>query len=236
MRPMFSFYGGKWRAAARLYEAPKYDVLIEPFAGSAGYALRYWRPDLVVHLYDIDPIICGVWDFLIHATPEEILAMPDLEQGQSVDDLALTQEQRWLIGFWINNSCTSPRKTLTAHATKRPYLYWRQAIRERLARQVPMLRRWTITQASYDQIDTTPRATWFVDPPYQSMGKLYRFGSDLLDEKLARWCRNLRGQVIVCESTGATWLDFEHQGFAKAMSNSPSPEAVCLLGDHAGTL
>jgi hypothetical protein len=32
LRPFFSFYGGKWRIA-RHYPTPKYDIIIEPFAG-----------------------------------------------------------------------------------------------------------------------------------------------------------------------------------------------------------
>lgn len=48
MRPFFGYYGGKWRDAVKNYPAPEHAVIVEPFAGSAGYALRY--PDRKVVL------------------------------------------------------------------------------------------------------------------------------------------------------------------------------------------
>lgn len=51
-------------------------------------------------------------------------------------------------------------------------------------------------------------ATWFIDPPYKGeAGRLYRHHS--IDyAALAGWCRSRRGQVIVCERQGASWLPF----------------------------
>jgi hypothetical protein len=40
VRPFFSFFGSKWRVAPH-YPAPERDLIIEPFAGSAGYSLRH---------------------------------------------------------------------------------------------------------------------------------------------------------------------------------------------------
>ena len=37
MRPLFPFYGSKWRDAKR-YGAPVFGHVVEPFAGSAGYS------------------------------------------------------------------------------------------------------------------------------------------------------------------------------------------------------
>jgi site-specific DNA-adenine methylase len=73
MRPFFSFFGSKWRVAPH-YPKPTHNTIIEPFAGSAGYTLRY--PNRNVRLYDADPIICGVWDFLLRAASEEIRRLP----------------------------------------------------------------------------------------------------------------------------------------------------------------
>jgi len=58
VRSFFYFYGGKWLAAPR-YPAPRYDTIIEPFAGSAGYSLRY--PDKRVVLVERDPKIAATW-------------------------------------------------------------------------------------------------------------------------------------------------------------------------------
>lgn len=52
LRPFFNYYGGKWRAALH-YPGPRYDHIIEPFAGSAGYALRYYQRRIT--LVDSDP-------------------------------------------------------------------------------------------------------------------------------------------------------------------------------------
>jgi site-specific DNA-adenine methylase len=79
IRPLFPFYGSKWRDARR-YPAPGESIVIEPFAGSAGYSL--WYEPHRVWLYDVDPIVVGVWSYLIAATPRELLALPDLEPGQ----------------------------------------------------------------------------------------------------------------------------------------------------------
>jgi hypothetical protein len=37
LKPFFNYYGGKWRVARR-YAPPEHDLIIEPFAGAAGYA------------------------------------------------------------------------------------------------------------------------------------------------------------------------------------------------------
>jgi site-specific DNA-adenine methylase len=52
LKPFFCYYGGKWRAAPH-YPAPEHDRIIEPFAGAAGYSMRY--PQKRVALYEKDP-------------------------------------------------------------------------------------------------------------------------------------------------------------------------------------
>ena len=109
LRPFFCYYGGKWRAAKR-YPKPIHNHIIEPFAGGAGYSLRY--PHLDVTLCDVDPIIYGVWNYLIKSTPEEIRNLPI--KVNHVDDFNIPQEAKWLIGFWLNKACVSPRLTPSA--------------------------------------------------------------------------------------------------------------------------
>ena len=48
LRPFFGYYGGKWRDAVKHYPAPQFDIVMEPFAGSAGYALRYAERNVVL--------------------------------------------------------------------------------------------------------------------------------------------------------------------------------------------
>lgn len=218
LAPFFTYYGGKWRSARR-YPAPLHRTIIEPFAGSAGYSLRY--PHHQVMLSDVDPIIVGVWDYLIHATPAEVLALPDVAPDGTVDDLPVSQEARWLIGFWLNKGTASPRRRPSAWMRSDPEQtqFWSAAIRRRIADQLPAIAHWSIKQATYADLPAQP-ATWFVDPPYQVAGSHYRHGSDGINyDQLGAWCQHLPGQVIVCEAAGATWLPFTVHHSAKATLN-----------------
>jgi hypothetical protein len=209
LRPFFGYYGGKWRDALKHYPAPRYGTIVEPFAGSAGYALRY--ADRKVILCEIDPIIAAVWHYLVKVKPNEILSIPDLGPDGAVDDLAISQEAKWLVGFWLNRAPSSPRKRPSRWMRDgiRPGSFWGARVRETIASQVEAIRHWTVYNCSYADCPVSGPATWFVDPPYQLAGKHYRFGSVGLDfSALAGWCRSRAGQVLVCENAGATWLPF----------------------------
>lgn len=227
IKPLFPFYGSKWRDARR-YPGPQHELVIEPLAGSAGYSL--WHEPAKVRLYDIDPIIVGVWQYLIAATPAEILALPDLDVGQSVDDLALPQEARWLIGFWLNRGSAQPKKTKTAYSarTERQQLIWSARARDRIADAVPLIRHWTVEQASYEDIPTPP-ATYFIDAPYVQKGRYYRF-ADMNYEHLAAWVQGLPGLSITCEQDGATWLPFNRLASIKS-TRGRSEEVVYIEGE-----
>jgi hypothetical protein len=206
MKPMFSFYGSKFRVAPH-YPKPAHPTIIEPFAGSAGYSLRY--PNHQIYLYDADPIICAVWDYLIHVSPDEIRRLP--VQFDHIDELRLPQEPKWLIGFWLNKGTVqpskSPSKWMRDYQSRQPgCTYWSPAVIERIAQQVPDIRHWTISQASYETIPDTP-ATWFIDPPYEVAGRAYRF-HDIDYPALGDWCRSRTGRTVVCENAGAAWLPF----------------------------
>jgi hypothetical protein len=62
-------------------------------------------------------------------------------------------------------------------------------------------------------------AFWFIDPPYaategrwdRTRGGRYRFPNRDIDfAALADWCRARRGDVVVCEQAGSTWLPWTH--------------------------
>ncbi len=233
LRPFFSFYGGKWRIARR-YPEPRHAVLVEPFAGSAGYALRHWRRDVL--LVERDPVIAAVWRFLMTATPLEVLAMPDLPPSGVVAELEL-EKRGWppgaahLVGFWCQRGGTSPNRKLSAWGRGGRYArqFWGPAARERIASQVQAIRHWRLLEGDYSSAPDIV-ADWFVDAPYQVAGSHYRFGSERLDfEHLGAWCRSRRGQVIVCENEGADWLPFEPFVDAKSRrAGRRSQEVVCL--------
>ena len=246
LRPFFCYYGGKWRAAPK-YPAPEHDTIVEPFAGAAGYATRY--PDRKVVLVERDPIIAGLWRYLTRVTPAEIERIPStIPEGGSVDDLPVCEEARWLVGFWLNGGCSSPRKrpsawmkeALRGDSERWPSgktaglgSYWGDKVRTRIASQVETIRHWQVVEGSYERAPDAS-ATWFVDPPYEKAGKHYRFGAEKIDyEGLAAWCVSREGTVIVCENVGATWLPFEPFGRFKANESKrggkTSEEALCLM-------
>lgn len=214
--PFFTYYGSKWKTIRR-YPAPTHPILIEPFAGAASYAVRY--PDLAVKLFDRNPIIVGIWRYLIRTSAEEIRRLPLLSHEQTVDDLAscgVPEEARWLIGFWLNKSQVSPARRASAWARtpQWAYQFWGPERRERVAAQVDRIRHWQVFELSYEQAPNIA-ATWFIDPPYVGRpGAVYkRYGSDHIDfERLGAWCRSRIGQTIVCEHASATWLPFRPIG------------------------
>lgn len=215
-KPFFCLFGGKWRAAPH-YPQPEYDEIVEPFAGGAGYSLRH--PQKRVTLYDEDPVIAGVWDYLIHATRNEILRLP--EKVESTVNLSIPQEAKWLIGFWLNKASTRPGITPSAWTRSgiRPNSHWGMAIRQRIADQVDLIRHWQIHNTTYE-LAQNREATWFIDPPYNcEAGRRYRH-HDIDYSSLSTWCQNRKGQVVVCEIHGAKWLPFQPFRVIKATAGS----------------
>lgn len=187
--------GSKWRLAKQ-YGPPQTDLVIEPFAGAACYSL-FWNVPKAI-LYDLNPVIAGIWSYLIRAKESEIQSLPiDFE---TVDELVeIPQEARWLIGFWITKGNTRPNKSRSAWA--REYRnsgdckVWGEAVRVRLASQVSKIRNWEVYCSDYRNSPNVT-ADWFIDPPY-------------------------------CENKGATWLPFVTFAEARAMKiNKPSIEVI----------
>mgnify|MGYP003674017172 FL=1 len=227
IRPLFSYYGSKWRSIPR-YPKPQHETIIEPFAGSAGYSLRY--PDRRVILCERDPLIADLWRYLIAAKPEEIRALPLIQPDQTVDDFTLIPEAKSLIGFWLNKGTAQPRKRPAAwfRSGFQSYQFWGKEIRERVAVSVDKIKHWQIIEGDYTNAPSLIQASWFIDPPYQDAGKHYKHGSKLIDyQQLSDWCQSLTGQVMVCENTGADWLPFTHLGSMKS-TKGKSKEALWL--------
>lgn len=204
LRPFFCYYGGKYRAAPH-YPQPLYSHIVEPFAGAAGYATRYFDRD--VTLYELNPKVFGVWDYLKRSSRRDILRLP-LEITH-VDELDVCQEAKWLIGFWLNKGTTSPMLSPSRwmRDKTRPNSFWGNIIRLRIASQVEHIRHWRIRNRSCFE-SPNYQATWFVDPPYQGQaGKSYPHKVESY-KALAERCQDRRGQVIVCEQERADWLDF----------------------------
>lgn len=209
LRPFFGYYGGKWRDTPKNYPLPLHGTIIEPFAGSAGYSLRY--PERRIILCELDPIVCGIWTYLTSVSESEMLQLPDVDPDGSVRDLQIPEEARWLIGMWLNRGVSSPRVTPSKwmRSGVRPGSFWGPRVRTLIAQQLPRIRHWEIHNLAYSDCPFAGEATWFIDPPYSASGDHYRFGSRRLDyEALRDWCKARKGQVIVCEKEGADWLPF----------------------------
>lgn len=206
LKPFFTYYGGKYRAAPH-YPAPTQGIIIEPFAGSAGYATRY--PDRAILLIEKDPKIAALWEYLIRVSEQEIRALPDIKD--SVEEVRSCAEARSLVGFWLNKGAAQPCRSPSAwmRGGTRPRSYWGSEIRERIASQLNQIRHWRVLFGSYSDAPRCLEATWFIDPPYQVAGTHYKHGSKSIDfDDLAAFCRSRIGQTIVCENAGASWLPF----------------------------
>jgi len=202
---MWSYYGRKTKVVKH-YPKPERNTIIEPFAGTATYALYgdNWKKRVIlVEKYDV---IVGIWKYLQAATPEQILSLPSLKGGQSVDEFPeLCKEERHLIGFSINGGSSSPKKTVSVSGN---FGTGWDLTRERIAKDLHKIKHWEIVHGDYRCLANID-ATWYIDPPYQFGGIYYRHNNSKIDfEGLAEWCRERKGQVIVCENTKATWLPF----------------------------
>ena len=228
MRPLFPFYGSKWRDAKR-YGAPVFGHVVEPFAGSAGYSC-YWEPSRVT-LIDSDPTIIGVWLYLQRASAAEIRALPEVEVGQDVFEMGLTYEAACLIGFWLNRGSSTPKRTRTAYSTRtdRAQLVWGERARERIASESYKIKDWRIKWGSHDECPAIQEATYFIDPPYVDKGRYYKHNK-VDHAQIGAWCKGLQWrvigrQLIVCEQEGADWLPFKPLAEIKS-SRGTSKEVV----------
>ena len=225
MRPFFPYYGSTFNRA-RYLPVPRFPLVRERFAGGAGYSLFYDAPR--VELTDKDPLLAGLWAYLLAASPAEIMALPELpEVGDSVDNYALPQEAKWLIGFWLNRGSATPKKSRTAYSarTDKAQLNWGRRAKERIASQLPGIAGWSVREGAYNE-GPSDECTWLIDPPYVEKGKFYRTKFDE-HKALAGWCRALPGQAIVLEGVGADWLPFRSLGDFKT-SNGKAEEKVWL--------
>lgn len=203
LNPFFSYFGSKYRVG-RHYSEPKYSTIIEPFAGSAGYSLRF--PDKRVQLIDSYEPIVQLWNYLIKVSEEEILSLPvrDFDRDHPVDALRIAPEAKLLLGFWLTESQTSASRYPLSQSRGGN---WTKRKRALVADQLQYIRHWKAQHASYADIVDPGPATWFIDPPYQQAGRRYR-QRNIDYGHLADWCKSRQGQVIVCEQHPAAWLPF----------------------------
>jgi site-specific DNA-adenine methylase len=220
LHPFFSYFGSKFRLA-KCYPKPQCDEIIEPFAGSAGYALLY--PEKQVSLYEAYYPIVELWDWLIKVSEQEILALPlgPFDKDHPVESEVSCIPARTLMGFWLTESQTNASRY---PLSKSRGGNWSARKRQMIASQLKYIRHWKVQHLSFETI-VNVKATWFIDPPYEEAGSRYRFNK--IDySALAQWCKERNGQVIVCEQDNAAWLPFEHLRFGRNASNKDYKELV----------
>jgi site-specific DNA-adenine methylase len=197
---MFSYYGSKSKIVD-YYPPPKHQRIIEPFAGSARYSLKYWDRDII--LVDKYAVIVDVWNYLKNASKNDILRLPKLKTGQTIDDYDLSDIEKKFMGFMVQCATTGMRKTASYLAVKGMKKYFNNIIEN-----LHKIRHWQIRQGSYDELENI-EATWFIDAPYQFGGHEYKCSNKNIDfNALSNWCKTRNGHVIVCENTKADWLPF----------------------------
>lgn len=201
---MWSYYGSKSKIVKH-YPKPLFGKIIEPFAGTAQYAMRYWENE--VTLVDKYHVITSLWRWLQQVSEKDLQSLPRLEAGQTLDDFTFDcQEAKWFMGMIITGGPTQPKKRPSA---------WKVTIRpntqnykiEQACKNLHKIRHWKILDGSYEDIENE-KATWFIDPPYFVGGKYY-VHNKIDYSNLAKWCKDREGQVLVCENSKADWLPFK---------------------------
>lgn len=224
MRPFFSYYGAKY-TGAKYMGAPRHDLVIEPFAGSACYSVRWDAPR--VALFDVSPDIVALWDWLIRCSAGDVAALPDAFECMD-EVLALPAGAQLLVKFWISKGRAEPSGALSPwyfqYRNSNDCRVWGAAVKRRVIEQKPKISMWTVEQRSYRDVPVID-AHYVIDPPYNNnAGARYPY-SDIDYAHLAEWCRSLPGPVDVCENVGADWLPFE-----------PLYEVVSARGRRSGAV
>lgn len=197
---MWSYYGSKSKIV-HLYPAPIYPKIIEAFAGTARYSLRWWWKHEVL-LVDKYPVIVDIWKWLQQTTEDEILSLPKLKIGERIPK-SLTEVEKAFMGFLVNTGVSFPRNIVVSSGRADV-----EKELKRISKQLFKIRDWEIILEDYRKI-YNEEATWFIDPPYQFGGEGYiESNFNINFTELADWCKTRKGQVIVCENDKADWLPF----------------------------
>ena len=207
----FNYYGGKASSAER-YGEPRKPVVIEPFAGGAGYS-TFWSVKHV-KLYDIRRELVDLWQWLIECPDSDIEELPDwidsVEHLLSIPRPAQDLIATWLVYSGDQIGRFNENRTIDFYLKQRElgdHSIWSPTMKARIIRQKPIIANWTCECMSYEDIPNID-AHWHVDPPYQKQMKVYDKTQTIDFVHLAEWCRTRNGTIDVCEEKGADWLPF----------------------------
>lgn len=227
---MFSYYGSKSKIVDK-YPKPQSDTIIEPFAGSARYALRYW--DREVLLVDKYEVVVRIWKWLQQCSPGDLSKLPRLRKGMQLSELNISEEERLFLGMMAGIASTAPRNKVSSFAG----IQFGEDRRNKfdvIAANLYKIKHWKIVHGCYTDIPNQA-ATWYIDPPYEAKGHAY-VENKIDFQQLSLWCQSRLGQVIVCENAGASWLPFSPLVQYRAASLKPSVEAIWTNSPVPATL
>ncbi len=194
---MFSYFGSKSKIV-RYYPAPKFDTIIEPFAGSARYSLfgDNWKKKVI--LTELNSKVYAIWKYLQTSSPKDILSLPSVKLQQDLRELRFPCAAARDLVF----ACCSRGSPTFGNKTGKFNSWWKDRIR--ISKEIWKIKHWDIRCDSYETLDNI-EATWFVDPPCQKLG--YRYPKhDINYASLLAWCKSRKGQTIVAENEDSNWL------------------------------
>jgi hypothetical protein len=193
LNPLFKCYGSKW-SSSKHYPPPLDGLpIFEPFAGSAGYSLRYHWFDVV--LWETNPLLQELWLWIINeATSQDILDIPlNLPIGTDIRTLGLTRGQQLLLKHWQRTNNVGPCMTISPWGDKPGQ--WTENTRARVSEEIHAVKHWKFQEPKWNEI-----GTWHIDGPYQFN---YQYGVKDFDYgKLSLSVHQLPvdSLVMVCEA------------------------------------
>lgn len=219
---MFSYYGSKSKIVG-CYPKPKYDKIIEPFAGSARYSLKWFEKDIL--LVDKYETIVRVWKWLQQASERDIISLPKPKIGDDLRNYQqLSEIEKMFMGFLVQAAQGKPANTVTKMSA---FYANRSDIRHQIAKQLWKIKHWEIRVGDYRGLENET-ATWFIDPPYEYGGQhQYKFNNKKINyTELGDWCKEREGQAIVCENSKAGWLPFRQMAALQGANNTNTTECI----------
>ena len=213
---MFYYYGRK-KQLVRHYPPPRYDVIIEPFAGAAAYSLFHNSLASKVVLIEKDEKVAGIWKWLIHeATHKDIQALPELKEGERSSEFLHIIHAATKMAFAFRRIKVTPILARNWEISRRVF-----------ARHLHEIKHWEIICGDYT-VAPDIEATWFIDPPYKGEpGMGYRHSSAKLDySALVNWVMSRKGDIICCEGAEADYLPFRHLRDLKGVAGKTSREMI----------
>lgn len=198
--PLFKWFGSKWQGA-KYYPAPHGGKIIEPFAGGAGYSLRYNCSS--VKIAELDPHISELWAWLIcEATEESVMEIPvDIPVGLDIRFIPMSSGQKLLLKNWQRTNNVGNCWTISPWGNMPGQ--WTESTRRRVSKDIGCVKGWESSQDGFALLESAlrddPQITWFIDPPYL-FNYRYRMKEEFDYDRLSSAVAQLKGQVIVCEA------------------------------------